>query len=229
MSDVKSWEFEMAKATARRRGQVDADSILRAALALFAERGYRATTMDDIGSAVGIRGPSLYKHVRSKHDLLVQIMVETMSTLIRDQQAALAAGSDLTTRLRRSVEAHVRYHAAHRLEAFVGNREIESLQSEERERVLELRDSYELRLRALIEAGCEIGEFSVQSARLASYAILEMGIGVATWYRDDGEYGVDEVAYYYSEMALLMVGATTNLSPGNPDHKLSVIESQFLP
>jgi AcrR family transcriptional regulator len=202
----------MAKTTARKPGQVDADSILTAALTLFSERGYRATTMDDIGSAVGIRGPSLYKHVRSKHDLLVQIMVETMSTLIRDQQAALGAGGDLSTRLRRCVEAHVRYHAAHRLEAFVGNREIDSLQSEERESVIEMRDSYELRLRALIEAGCESGEFTVQSARLVSYAILEMGMGVAAWFRVDGEYSVDEVAYCYSELALQMVAAKANLA-----------------
>jgi AcrR family transcriptional regulator len=216
----------MARSTAPRRGPVDADSILAAALTLFAERGYRATTMDDIGSAVGIRGPSLYKHVRSKHDLLVQIMVNTMSTLIRDQQAALGAGSDLSTRLRRSVEAHVRYHAAHRLEAFVGNREIDSLQPEERARVLDLRDSYEMRLRALIEAGCESGEFTVQSARLVSYAILEMGMGVAVWYRVDGELSVDEVAYCYSELALLMVGATSGHSLESAE-RLSLLKHQM--
>ncbi len=54
-----------------RRSVIDAESISNAALRLFSDRGYQATTMDDLGAALGIRGPSLYKHVRSKHDLLV--------------------------------------------------------------------------------------------------------------------------------------------------------------
>ncbi|MGW0476959.1 helix-turn-helix domain-containing protein [Streptomyces coeruleorubidus] len=52
--------------------------IRNAALVLFAERGYAATTMADIGEAVGMRGPSLYKHVGSKQELLTQIMTGTM-------------------------------------------------------------------------------------------------------------------------------------------------------
>ena len=64
-----------------RRSVVDAESISDAALHLFSERGYQATTMDDLGAALGIRGPSLYKHVRSKQDLLAGIMLETMNTL----------------------------------------------------------------------------------------------------------------------------------------------------
>lgn len=191
----------------RKRRVVGKNSISDAALELFADRGYQATTMDDIGAALGIRGPSLYKHVRSKQDLLVEIMLETMKTLIRDQQAALDAGGDLTTKFRRIVEAHVRYHAAHRREAFVGNREIGSLEDEQRQYVTELRDLYELRLRSLIEEGCAGGHFSVQSPKLASYAILEMGIGVSAWFRSDGGYSVDEVAYMYSEIAMRSVGA----------------------
>src|ERR1035437_3314511 len=90
----------------RQRATIDEQTILTTALYLFADRGYQATTMDNIGAALGIKGPSLYKHVRSKQDLLVGIMLETMNTLIRNQMAALDAGGDLATRLRRTVEAH---------------------------------------------------------------------------------------------------------------------------
>jgi AcrR family transcriptional regulator len=188
-----------------RRAAIDVEAILTAALGLFAERGYQATTMDDIGGALGIRGPSLYKHVRSKQDLLAEIMLETMRTLIRDQEAAVSAEGDVVTRLRRAVEAHVRYHAAHRREAFVGNREIGSLEEGNRHLVLGLRDNYERRLRAIIEEGCAGGQFSVPSARLASYAILDMGIGVAAWFRAGGEHSVDRVAYTYAEHAIRIV------------------------
>src|ERR1700758_2861753 len=99
------------------------EEIRRAALELFTRQGYEATTMTDIGNRVGIRGPSLYKHVTCKQELLVQIMAGTMNSLLTEYDRAIAGTEDPTERLRRAVEAHVRYHARHRLEAFVGNPE----------------------------------------------------------------------------------------------------------
>jgi len=189
------------------RDTVDAGAVHRAALRLFAERGYRATTMADIGGALGIRGPSLYKHVSSKQDVLAQIMIDTMNALIHDQQAALAAAHDPGRRLRRVVEAHVHYHATHRHEAFVGNREISSLEPRHRRRVRALRGSYERAFRAVIDEGCRSGQFTVASAQLASFAIVDMGIGVAAWFRTGGEHSADEIAHIYADHALRIVGA----------------------
>jgi AcrR family transcriptional regulator len=184
---------------------VEVQIISAAALKLFAERGYRATTMADIGAAVGLRGPSLYRHVSSKQVLLGEIMVDTMKALIADQQAARDAGGDATLRLRRMVEAHVCYHAAHREQAFVGNREIDNLEQPYRDQVLGLRQTYELGLRTLIEHGCAVGEFAVSEPRLASYAILDMGIGVATWFRADGPHRAEQVAYTYADYTIRML------------------------
>ncbi|MFD7516509.1 TetR/AcrR family transcriptional regulator [Streptomyces niveus] len=178
-----------------------------AALRLFAVQGYRATTMTDIGAAVGIRGPSLYKHVASKHELLAEIMTGTMEQLIADNIAAVAGTDDVREQLRRSVEAHIRYHARHRLEAFVGNREIGNLEQRDQDRVLSRRSDYERRYRELIERGVAEGVFDVRSARIASYSILDMGIGVASWFNEGGEFSVDQLAYQYGDMALRIVNA----------------------
>jgi AcrR family transcriptional regulator len=176
-------------------------------LHLFAERGYRLTTMEDIGAALGIRGPSLYKHVTSKQELLAEIMTETMATLIARQRAAIDAGGPPGVQLRRVTEAHVRYHATHRDHALVGNREIECLEEPTRARIVDLRSTYEHGLRAIIEQGCATGAFSTVHPRLVSYAILDMGMGLASWYRADGEYDVDTVAYAYANLAAQMAGA----------------------
>lgn len=178
-----------------------------AALELFARLGYEATTMADIGAAVGIRGPSLYKHVASKQDVLVEIMVGTMDALLAANRAAVATTADPTDRLRRAVEAHVRFHARNRLEAFVGNREIRSLVEPYRTAVLDRRADYEQSFRTLIAEGVTAGRFHVASPRLASYAILDLGMGVSTWFREDGELTENEVAWQYTEFALRLVGA----------------------
>jgi AcrR family transcriptional regulator len=190
-----------------RRLPVTRAAVRESALRLFAERGYRLTTMVDIGAALGIRGPSLYKHVASKQELLAEIMTEAMTGLIARQRSAVGAGGPAEVQLRRAVELHVRYHATHREHALVGNREIESLEEPARAQVVELRSTYERGLRAIIEQGCAAGAFSTAHPRLVSYAILDMGMGLASWYRDDGEYDVDTIAYLYANLAAQMAGA----------------------
>ncbi|MFJ9179241.1 TetR/AcrR family transcriptional regulator [Streptomyces sp. NPDC102360] len=202
--------YERPHRPARPEEQSPADrrsGIRLAALRLFAAQGYRSTTMTDIGAAVGIRGPSLYKHVTSKHELLAEVMIGTMEQLIADNIAAVSGTDDVREQLRRSVEAHIRYHARHRLEAFVGNREIDSLEPAAQERVLGCRSDYERRYRELIERGVAEGVFDVQSARIASYSILDMGIGVASWFHEGGEFSVDQLAYQYGDIALRIVNA----------------------
>lgn len=183
-------------------------TVREAALSLFADRGYELTTMRDIADAVGIRAPSLYNHVASKQALLEEIMHGTMDTLLRDlRESTRAAPPDPCQRLVAATEAHVRFHARHRREAFVGNREINSLDEPSRRELLKKRDRYERGFRSLIEDGVRAGCFSVGSAKLTSFALLEMGIGVATWYRESGPLSVDAVAEAYGQMALRLVGA----------------------
>ena len=181
--------------------------ILDAALELFATIGYRATTMSQIGDRIGIRGPSLYKHVHSKQEMLVEIMTGMMEELLRRQRAALDAGGDVRDRLERITAVHVQYHAEHRYEAFVGHREIDNLEEPERSRILDLRREYESRFRELVQEGREHDVFGASSDRWASYAILDMGIGVSAWYNPSGSVGPDELAATYAEFAVRMLGA----------------------
>jgi AcrR family transcriptional regulator len=189
------------------RAAVDRPEQVRtAALELFAAHGYRGTTVDEIGARVGIRGPSVYKHFRSKQELLVEVVVGTTDALLAAQRAAVRSAVDVREQLRRAVEAHVRYHAEHPREAFVAAREVDSLAEPHRSEVLRKRADYERRLRRLIESGVRDGVFAVASPRLAAYAILDMGAGVAGWFRPGGPVSQDELATLYAELALRLVG-----------------------
>jgi AcrR family transcriptional regulator len=181
--------------------------ILQAALELFATRGYRGTTMADIGEAAGIRGPSIYKHFESKHAILAAIMIPTMADLVSQQDAALAAGIAPSEQLRRLTEVHTRFHMTRRYESFVGNREIHHLEEPHRSHLLDLRARYEGRFRTLIEAGCRAGAFHVESPKLAAYSIIDMGVGLARWYQPSGEIGPEDVVRIYGEIALRLVRA----------------------
>jgi AcrR family transcriptional regulator len=186
------------------------DRILDAALRLFAERGYLATTINDIGHGAGIKGPSVYKHYPSKQTLLHVIMRDTMQHLLDDHEQATSGATSTVDRYRRAAECHARFHTRYRLEAFVGNTEIRNLTGANKSEVLELRARYEHSIRGIVEAGVDEGVFDARSPQLVSYAVLDMGIGVATWFRDDGRFTEDEIAHHYGQFALSMVGVSLN-------------------
>lgn len=65
----------------RRAPVVRSDEILDAASDLFFSRGYSTVSMDDIGAAVGISGPSVYGHFPSKGSILVGVVARARAAL----------------------------------------------------------------------------------------------------------------------------------------------------
>ena len=55
------------------------EEILDAAAGLFADRGYHGVSIDDIGAAVGMSGPGIYRHFASKEDILAQMLLRISS------------------------------------------------------------------------------------------------------------------------------------------------------
>lgn len=84
------------------------DEILDAAARLFADRGYPGTGVDDIGAAVGITGPSVYKHFPSKDAILVAIGRRSALRLEAGAMAAALVTSDPAELLDLLVDSYVR-------------------------------------------------------------------------------------------------------------------------
>jgi AcrR family transcriptional regulator len=94
----------------RRRSR---EAILRAALELFAERGFGRTTMADVAARAGVSKGLIYTHVSSKDDLLREIVAERIRQVEEVQARLRVSGSPrerLLQFLRESV-ADVRDHA----------------------------------------------------------------------------------------------------------------------
>jgi AcrR family transcriptional regulator len=202
----------VTKRGAVRQPTLRSDSIFTAALHLFATRGYRATTMTDIGAAIGIRGPSLYKHVESKQSLLIDIIVGTLKALTAVQRRVLGEPCDIELRFKQLVEAHVRYNVTHHSETLIIARESSNLEEPSYSEARELRSEYELALRGVIQQGVAEGKFNTQHPRLVSHSVLEMGIGIGSWYAPDTMHTVDEIAEVYGVFALRMLLAPMALT-----------------
>jgi AcrR family transcriptional regulator len=84
------------------------EQLLSAAAELFHQRGFHAVSMEDIGAAAGIAGPSVYKHFPSKAGLLCAIARRAADRLALDAERARQSSADEAEALHRLVKSYVR-------------------------------------------------------------------------------------------------------------------------
>src|ERR1700759_2099039 len=182
-------------------------TVIDTACQLFAERGYRGTSMKDIAETLGVRASSLYNHVTSKQDILFAIMDKAMDRALDAQTEALAGGGDVAAQLRAATESLVLDFLRNPAEVTVCNTEVRSLDAANRAAIVAKRDRYAGRVRAIIAAGCRAGRFETADPALAAFAVLEMGNGAKSWFRPSGRLSDTDVAREYGAFALRVVGA----------------------
>src|SRR4051812_26714671 len=82
-------------------------AILRAAIEVFAERGFFNAQVADVARAAGVAAGTVYLYFRSKDDLLVSIFEWTMRGAIADGRACVAPLSDPIAQLREIARVHL--------------------------------------------------------------------------------------------------------------------------
>jgi AcrR family transcriptional regulator len=184
-------------------------AVIDTACELFAERGYRGTSMKDVAEALGVRASSLYNHVTSKQDILFAIMDKAMDRALTAQEEALAGVGDVSGQLRAATESLVLDFLRNPAEVTVCNTEVRSLGSANRQAIVAKRDRYAGRVRTIIAEGCRAGQFETVNPDLAAFAVLEMGNGAKSWFRPTGRYTDTYVAREYGDFALRVVGCTS--------------------
>jgi AcrR family transcriptional regulator len=68
-----------------RRSRMKAErrlQLVRAATRLFAERGFRAVSMEDLAAEAGVSGPAVYRHFASKEALLADLLIAVSQQLL---------------------------------------------------------------------------------------------------------------------------------------------------
>lgn len=210
MSSGSDWEDEIVSEHIDRRSAafpaVTRAAVRDAALTVFAERGYHGTSLKEVAERLRIRTPSLYNHIESKSSLLSEIVLGTLDDVVNDFNKVMAVSDGHVEKLRAATEIYALHHATHRREALVVNQDTNSLEEPDLGVAQDIRRSHEKAFRQIIIDGRREGVFAVESPKLASFAIREMCVSIARWFRDDGEMTPQEVATQYSKYALQIVG-----------------------
>ena len=124
-------------ARGRSRGyELQRETILARAAALFARRGYTATSMNEVAEACGISKPALYHYVRDKHQLLVEIAESHIARLLALVEEVESAKLAPEARLRRLIDAFLAAYSGSQAEHRVLTEDVRFLAAPERKRIL---------------------------------------------------------------------------------------------
>lgn len=146
------------------------EALLATASRLFAERGYHAVSLGEIGAATGIAGPSIYNHFASKLDLLTAILNRGSQTLWFALHRALAEADDERDALGRLVDSYADVVAGNPGVVAVLLSEVATLPDEARERFRVVQLNYVAEWVGLLQAWRP--ELAEAPARLLVHAAL---------------------------------------------------------
>jgi AcrR family transcriptional regulator len=158
------------------------EQIITAAVHLFAERGYHGVTMDDIGDALAMSGPSLYEYCAGKADILVDAFDRAAVYVIGGAFAAVASATSASDAVDRLVRSYVSVAFAHTDLCVVTSREGAAVPQSERARLLrqrrDLLEQWSLLLRDLR------ADVSWSDARALTRSAVALILAVARGRRD---------------------------------------------
>lgn len=119
------------------------EQLLEAAAHLFADRGFHAVGIDDIGAAAGISGPGVYRHFSSKAALLESLCDRAMTRMLHGARGIPAAYDDPHAALEALVDLHVAFAVEERSLIGVWVREARALSDEVRRSLRRSMRAYE--------------------------------------------------------------------------------------
>jgi TetR/AcrR family transcriptional regulator, cholesterol catabolism regulator len=224
VSAKKGQTDPLAPTNRRRKGprnEIRLEEIVRGASELFAEKGYSATTLDDIAASVGLLAGSLYYYITSKEDLLYEFakrVAEQMNTLIGEEQElqsanALARMTAFLERSMRSVE-NLRLLAGYNYltSSQFMKHDLQLLEADRLNQILAIRHELQDFVAKILQQGIEEGSFDPDmNPALAGSIILRNLWSTASWYDPSGSLTYDEIAAWYKVSIVRSVSRGDNV------------------
>jgi len=180
------------------------DEIIESAVKLFAVRGYRAVTIDEIASNLGYTKSVVYYYFRSKGEILSRIYDKSYDIYFEKIDQVLAAGLEPGEAMRRVVYNHAMNVMERPEWSTVYWREERELDDKQRKQIAGLKQQYDRKVQSIYAAGVEQGVFKPIPAGVAGRAIIGMCNSLQVWFDPKGPFPATELAEHY--VSLLMSG-----------------------
>jgi len=184
------WSSAKARASDRADKR---DAVLRTAAKLFNEKGFHATSLDEVAERLNVTKPTLYYYVKNKDEILFDCVHAGLDMVRAGVAEAGRSGGTALDKL----QACMRAYADVVTQDFgmcvirVGE---DPLPAAGRKKLRLLKAQIDLEFRKVIEQGIAEGSLEPCNAKLAAFMLAGALSWIGRWYRPDGELSRDELA-----------------------------------
>lgn len=178
------------------------DDILRSAAQVFRQKGFHGASMADISQAVDLKKASLYHHFTSKQEILLELLDRALEMVTDCMTEVMAQNVSSEDRLRLAMRSYLQTLSEQGDLVSVLLLEYRSLDPEFYSRHIPNRDRFEQMWRDLIQLGVDDGTFVCENIPLTARGLLGVMNWTITWYRQDGEMSVEQIADHFADVFL---------------------------
>jgi AcrR family transcriptional regulator len=163
-----------------------ASHIYRVAAEIMCQKGYEATSMNDIAEAAGLTKAGIYHYIRGKEDLLFEIMNYAMDVVEEGIIAHASQVEDAEERLRAIIERHSRSVLEGVGALTIVLEEVTALTPAHRRAITARKRAYFEFIRGTLEQLQRERKLRDLNPTVAAFSLLGMILWISRWYRRDG-------------------------------------------
>lgn len=169
------------------------NAVLQAAAQLFNERGFHATSLDDIAARLNVTKPTLYYYVKNKDEILLQCVSKGLEMMLEGIDASRAAGGKAIDQLMTCMQVYARIVTMDFGKCLIRVGD-EQLPPESRAELRRLKSAIDLEFRRLVAEGVAEGSLQPCDPKMTAFVIAGALSWIGRWYQPGGEYTAEQVA-----------------------------------
>jgi AcrR family transcriptional regulator len=166
----------------------------QASAKLFKEKGFSKTTVRDIAASVGIQSGSIFHHFQNKEQILKTVIIDAIMRVLAPMREILSSSDNIEEKFKLLIQCELNAIHDETLDGFrLMVSEWRSLNSENRDEILILRDEYEKIWLEILSLAFRKGLVNIEGFYLRGF-IRGALIETSNWYNPDGDLNLDDLA-----------------------------------
>ncbi len=158
------------------------DKIYQVGKGLFRQKGYVATSMQDIAGATGIKPASIYNHFHSKHAILEDLLLKGAHLFVEEMDTIKSSSLKSIEKIEKLIGLHVRLAVDHTNLMSLMAIEWRHLEDTSRIKYVELRDGYENDFKSILNSSIAEGDIIDIDPDIALFSMLTTLKWFYSWY-----------------------------------------------
>ena len=169
------------------------DVIVSKAATLFREKGYKAASIRDLAEAVGVEAASLYNHIKSKSELLHELVFSVANKFVIKMDEIESENISSLEKMEKLLRFHITEMIHNYEEVYVSDREWKHLSDPYLSNYQNQRRVYRKRIAAIIEEGIRNQEIKKIDAPTVVLIFLHAVSGIESWHRSTKKITAEEL------------------------------------